>query len=107
MILDFGVEWLSFFHLSHLLFYNNLIWKNSGFKLLNNHLKQVFLSAVNLLYSSFLVGVRATLTWHKRLKIALDTARGLAFLHGVEKPIIYRDFKTSNILLDEVGQPLP
>ncbi|KAI3443469.1 hypothetical protein Pfo_000134 [Paulownia fortunei] len=44
--------------------------------------------------------VRATLTWHKRLKIALDTARGLAFLHGVEKPIIYRDFKTSNILLD-------
>ncbi|XP_047939137.1 probable serine/threonine-protein kinase PBL17 isoform X2 [Salvia hispanica] len=45
--------------------------------------------------------VRATLTWHRRLKIALDTARGLAFLHGVEKPIIYRDFKTSNILLDE------
>lgn len=49
------------------------------------------------------VGVRATLTWHKRLKIALDTARGLAFLHGVEKPIIYRDFKTSNILLDKVS----
>ncbi|KAH6779226.1 Protein kinase superfamily protein [Perilla frutescens var. hirtella] len=45
--------------------------------------------------------VRATLTWHQRLKIALDTARGLAFLHGVEKSIIYRDFKTSNILLDE------
>lgn len=44
--------------------------------------------------------VRATLTWHKRLRIALDTARGLAFLHGVENPIIYRDFKTSNILLD-------
>ncbi|KAL1547905.1 putative serine/threonine-protein kinase pbl17, variant 2 [Salvia divinorum] len=45
--------------------------------------------------------VRTTLTWHRRLKIALDTAKGLAFLHGVEKPIIYRDFKTSNILLDE------
>ncbi|KAG8373912.1 hypothetical protein BUALT_Bualt11G0074600 [Buddleja alternifolia] len=44
--------------------------------------------------------VRATLTWHKRLKIALDAARGLASLHAVEKPIIYRDFKTSNILLD-------
>ncbi|PIN04900.1 Serine/threonine protein kinase [Handroanthus impetiginosus] len=44
--------------------------------------------------------VRAALTWHKRLKIALDAAKGLAFLHGVEKPIIYRDFKTSNILLD-------
>ncbi|KAK4478964.1 hypothetical protein RD792_014471 [Penstemon davidsonii] len=46
------------------------------------------------------VRVRASLTWNKRLKIALDAARGLAFLHGVEKPIIYRDFKTSNILLD-------
>ncbi|KAL2481891.1 Protein kinase superfamily protein [Abeliophyllum distichum] len=45
--------------------------------------------------------VRATLTWHMRMKIALDAARGLACLHAVEKPIIYRDFKTSNILLDE------
>ncbi|CAA3014436.1 serine threonine- kinase At5g01020 [Olea europaea subsp. europaea] len=45
--------------------------------------------------------VRATLTWHIRMKIALDAAKGLAFLHAVEKPIIYRDFKTSNILLDE------
>ncbi|KAL2553873.1 Protein kinase superfamily protein [Forsythia ovata] len=44
--------------------------------------------------------VRATLTWHRRMEIALDAARGLAFLHGVEMPIIYRDFKTSNILLD-------
>ncbi|CAI9766628.1 unnamed protein product [Fraxinus pennsylvanica] len=44
--------------------------------------------------------VRVTLTWHRRMKIALDAARGLAFLHDVERPIIYRDFKTSNILLD-------
>lgn len=57
-------------------------------------------------YCLFLVGVRATLTWQKRLKIALDAAKGLAFLHGVEKPIIYRDFKTSNILLDLVSLSL-
>lgn len=50
-----------------------------------------------------LVGVRATLTWHRRMEIALDAARGLAFLHDVERPIIYRDFKTSNILLDSVS----
>ncbi|KAA8522664.1 hypothetical protein F0562_009174 [Nyssa sinensis] len=44
--------------------------------------------------------VCATLTWSRRMKIALDAAQGLAFLHGAERPIIYRDFKTSNILLD-------
>ncbi|KAL2898887.1 putative serine/threonine-protein kinase PBL17 [Bienertia sinuspersici] len=42
----------------------------------------------------------ATLTWLRRVKIALDAAKGLAFLHGLERQIIYRDFKTSNILLD-------
>jgi len=49
-----------------------------------------------------MVGAGSTLTWSKRMKIALHAARGLAFLHGAERPIIYRDFKTSNILLDAV-----
>ncbi|KAJ0030217.1 hypothetical protein Pint_13915 [Pistacia integerrima] len=44
--------------------------------------------------------VGCTLTWSKRMKIALHAAKGLAFLHGAERSIIYRDFKTSNILLD-------
>ncbi|WVZ00050.1 hypothetical protein V8G54_026119 [Vigna mungo] len=35
-----------------------------------------------------------------RLKVALDAAKGLAFLHSAETKVIYRDFKTSNILLD-------
>ncbi|KAH6806933.1 Protein kinase superfamily protein [Perilla frutescens var. hirtella] len=40
------------------------------------------------------------LSWSLRMKIALDAARGLAFLHSDEAKVIYRDFKTSNILLD-------
>lgn len=44
--------------------------------------------------------VGCTLTWSKRMKIALDAAKGLAFLHTAERSVIYRDLKTSNILLD-------
>ncbi|GLT26969.1 hypothetical protein SLA2020_020030 [Shorea laevis] len=40
------------------------------------------------------------LPWSIRMKIAFGAAIGLAFLHEAEKPVIYRDFKTSNILLD-------
>ncbi|CAA3031633.1 probable receptor kinase At5g47070 [Olea europaea subsp. europaea] len=45
---------------------------------------------------------QASLPWITRLKIAQDAARGLAYLHeGMEFQIIFRDFKSSNILLDD------
>ncbi|WJX41713.1 hypothetical protein P8452_29029 [Trifolium repens] len=41
------------------------------------------------------------LTWYMRMKIALDTARGLEYLHEhCYPPVIHRDMKSSNILLD-------
>ncbi|RVW52175.1 Serine/threonine-protein kinase RIPK [Vitis vinifera] len=42
----------------------------------------------------------ASLPWTTRVKIALEAAKGLAFLHEEENPVIFRDFKASNILLD-------
>ncbi|GFY96729.1 protein kinase superfamily protein [Actinidia rufa] len=38
------------------------------------------------------------LPWGTRLKIAIGAAKGLAFLHCAEKPVIYRDFKNFQYL---------
>ncbi|CAA3024426.1 kinase apk1a, chloroplastic [Olea europaea subsp. europaea] len=40
------------------------------------------------------------LSWNLRMKVALGAAKGLAYLHSPEAKVIYRDFKSSNILLD-------
>ncbi|WOK91866.1 hypothetical protein Cni_G00557 [Canna indica] len=46
------------------------------------------------------------LDWYTRMKIAAGAAKGLEYLHEIASPpVIYRDFKASNILLDENYNP--
>ncbi|XP_058738378.1 receptor-like cytoplasmic kinase 185 isoform X2 [Vicia villosa] len=47
------------------------------------------------------MGINCPLDWDTRMKIALDAARGLSYLHEDSQPcVIHRDFKASNILLE-------
>ncbi|KAL6543181.1 putative serine/threonine-protein kinase pbl23 [Orobanche hederae] len=49
---------------------------------------------------------RKHLDWNTRMKIAEGAARGLEYLHETANPpVIYRDFKASNILLDANFNP--
>ncbi|ESQ27491.1 hypothetical protein EUTSA_v10018707mg [Eutrema salsugineum] len=46
------------------------------------------------------------LSWNTRMKIAVGAARGIEYLHcKISPPVIYRDLKSANILLDRDFSP--
>ncbi|XP_030452159.1 calcium/calmodulin-regulated receptor-like kinase 2 [Syzygium oleosum] len=54
-------------------------------------------SLANLLYNE----KERVLDWEERLQIALDISHGIEYLHeGAVPPVIHRDLKSANILLD-------
>ncbi|KAF8085150.1 hypothetical protein N665_0678s0009 [Sinapis alba] len=52
--------------------------------------------------SLFLLLRRSTsnLNWRRRINMALDIARGMNYLHCCSPPIVHRDLKSSNLLVD-------
>jgi serine/threonine protein kinase len=42
----------------------------------------------------------ASLSWPRRLRLALDAAKGMLALHSHQPPIIHRDLKSPNLLVD-------
>ncbi|KAL8127281.1 hypothetical protein AgCh_014260 [Apium graveolens] len=52
------------------------------------------------------IGEKKPLDWKTRMKIAKGAAKGLEYLHDkATNPVIFRDFKASNVLLDEDFEP--
>lgn len=41
------------------------------------------------------------LSWQQRRRLSLDTAKGMNYLHERPTPILHRDLKSLNLLLDE------
>ncbi|XP_073282792.1 probable serine/threonine-protein kinase PIX13 [Primulina huaijiensis] len=71
-------------------------WEQKQFLLVYEYMQKGSLAS-----HLFRKGRGETIPWDTRIKIAIGAARGAAFLHTTEKQVIYRDFKASNILLDE------
>ncbi|XP_074281549.1 uncharacterized protein LOC141606357 [Silene latifolia] len=44
---------------------------------------------------------KSKLDWRRRIQMALDIARGMNYLHNCNPPIVHRDLKSSNLLVDK------
>eukprot|EP01137_Pigoraptor_chileana_P031228 Opistho-2@18739 len=50
--------------------------------------------------AEYLAGKNRAIPWHQRMSFALDSARGMTYLHSHRPPILHRDLKSPNLLLD-------
>ncbi|KAI3704311.1 hypothetical protein L1987_74528 [Smallanthus sonchifolius] len=85
---------------------NNLMCKGGSGNVYRGMLRDGTLSAIKVLHRDGKQGERVfrleVLSWGTRLRIALDCAKALEFLHEHTTPsVIHHDFKSMNILLNE------
>ncbi|VFQ77162.1 unnamed protein product [Cuscuta campestris] len=92
-------EWVAEVHFLGQLHHPNLV-KLIGYCCEEDHRMLVYEFMTRGSLENHLFRRTIPLPWSNRIKIALGAAKGLAFLHGGSEPVIYRDFKTSNILID-------
>ncbi len=64
------------------------------------HLALVMEFCANNTLWSFLHNLNLKLNWEKRLKFAIDIAKGMHYLHSFPIPVLHRDLKSLNVLLD-------
>ncbi|KAI8562606.1 hypothetical protein RHMOL_Rhmol03G0047800 [Rhododendron molle] len=93
--LQAAVEFLGKFSHPNLVKLLGYCWEDEQFLLILEYMGKGSLET--LLFRK----VGKPIPWDTRLNIATGAAQGLAFLHTMEKKVIYRDFKASKILLDE------
>jgi len=60
-----------------------------------------------LLFFFFLLWICQALTWPMRLKMAMDIARAINFLHTRSPPMIHRDLKSANVLVSLFSSVYP
>ncbi|XP_062192900.1 serine/threonine-protein kinase RIPK-like [Phragmites australis] len=93
-------EWLAEVFFLGQLRHNNLV-KLIGYCYEDEHRMLVYEYMSNgSLEKHLFKSLEGSMPWMTRIKIAVGAAKGLAFLHDADTPVIYRDFKASNILLD-------